>query len=392
MQEGTPLHSSKNRCVGISIPTFPNSPIAICNTYEDGSPIATTLGWELDDKKVFILDTKTRYPKTPQEVNAPRAFYLIIYKNNELIGIHKTGEVSSLSEIVEECENCDTVFWRRTYEYSTVQDGIIYNCTTKIPMSEDCPKHLPWAVFRELHLEVEMEPVGDVLEKIYSIHDSEKEIAITTAGVFKRVSGPRYQRVNSQYLHSGKGFHFSWVPAEKMIVVVTNSNYCETYHVDRVEEFATTPLTKILAKVVRKLYISVGVSAYNRHRSHHHGRSRQMQRRANRTSSTSISPVTKTTASMREAFELGWCLRGTQHWMSKTAVVEKSFADAGLDFRQYSSWQQVPYTVLDHVVHFPLMQVKKMVKNDSYSERLFCQKQNKENNYLAIGRAIVKHS
>lgn len=379
MQEGTPLHSSKNRCVGISIPTFPNSPIAICNTYEDGSPIATTLGWELDDKKVFILDTKTRYPKLAEEVNAPRAFYLLLYKNNRLTGIHKTQEVTSLSEIVGECENCDIYFWVRDYQYYTVQDGVVYNCTVKMPMGESCPNHLPWAVFREINLETEMNPEGYVLHQEYSLEDDNQEVVITTAGAFKRISGPRYKKLTSEYLYSGGGFHFSWVPAEKMIVCVTGSNYCETYHVDRVEEFATTPLMELLAKVVRKLYITTGEKILRRGNRH-------------RSTTSNKSQISKTTASMREAFELGWCLRGTQHWMENNATVKKSFADAELDFRQYAYWEQVPYKVLDHVVQFQRAEVILMVKKDSYSQRLFCQKRNKNSNYLAIGRAIVKHS
>lgn len=380
MEEGTPLHDSKNRCIGISIPIYPGSPISICNTYEDGEPIATTLGWELNRKQLYIIDPKTRYFfRTTEEAKAPNSFFILMKnEKNELEYIHKTQEVTSLSEIVKECENCDIWFWNHKYQYYTVQEGVVYNCTVEIPISESCPQHLPWAVFRELRLETEMEPEGYVLHQEYSIENDNQEVVITTAGVFKRVSGPRYQKLNSQYLHSEKNLHFSWVPAEKMIAVVTNSNYCETYHVDRVEEFATTPLKDLLAKVVRKLYITTGEKILRRGNRH-------------RSTTSNKSQISKTTASMREAFELGWCLRGTQHWMNNIAVVQKSFADAGLDFRQYSSWQHVPSTVLDHVVHFPLMRVKKMIKDDSYSERLFCQKRNKENNYLAIGRAIVKH-
>jgi len=96
---------------------------------------------------------------------------------------------------------------------------------------------------------------------------------------------------------------------------------------------------------------------------------------------------------MKEARDFGWCLRGTLHWMSKTAIVQKSFADAGLGLENYSSWDDVPSNVMNHIVEFPRVLAMKMASTDSYSQRLFCQRESSaESNYLAIGRAVVKHN
>jgi len=373
---------SQGSCLGLSLPLVTGKEPRLKARYKPTEPINRTLQWTLDEAQLTLV---VNNPFLREEDEGVYEIFVFITGGKKLPIIIKT-RARSLEEVVEQVEDCDVFYEDEQTWYEVSEDtNTVFKCDLTFEKSAGWSGKLPWTVFMNSPLTHSREEYDVVLAKDRSLqpvtYGDSKEVIIGALDSYQRYSGSRYQKIQEDYIEQTSQGAFMWLPTEEAIVFRTpHGEYAEVYH-DRAESLSCQRIA-LRRAVVNKLYQRVGRQAVSDKTSRRHKK------------------VVRLSSTMAFAKERGWCVRGSLAWMASKSTVRKSFADAGLVLpTDATSWEAISDSLFNHKVTFPLEEVQKMVKTDSYAVAMFCQQLQgnksrmgeQDPNYAAIGRTIIRH-